>query len=996
MTPSLGDITLDGKPYRIDLQSYRCRDVVDFSPRASTPGGSVIHSDLMLYQPLMQTDWQHGFGFPWYEDAMGYLTTEGNVDTRHNGIVSLFTSATLSDSNDSNKINGITHKNNFYTWGSSGVRRYTGTAWEDVKFLTPVPSVDVVTASSTGNDTVSVAMTVPKEGTNPALLVFVGTKSNIAVSSVVFGGVPLTQASTVGTAPKLDLWYLLDPVVDESLLLEVTTASNVRFSVIAIPVAYVDSITPLGTVATETGNDAAPETPAVSAVGELVIDGIVALDGVSVAKGSLQTKLGDEIIPSELSTGASTQPGQSTTNMAWTLGSAKDWAHIAVSIKPPTSTGAVNTVFSNDEYLFIVPTAGRIRRSTYSSSLISQPGKGETQDTYINESAPGTSYQTKPKLKVGTDADSKHRSILIKFKELELLPTTVKVLSARLKLYVKEKSTTAPTIAVHRILQPAWKKKATWNKYDGETVWNTAGCNGANIDYYDTTAMYSALPATLVDQFMYIDLDPTEVEAMITSNNGMIIKEGATGANKYWEFASSRETNSDWRPCLEITYESDGEWEDAGVNESARDYAWIHVHNGKIYAGERETNLVHYSTTADLSDLEGTDADIEAIVVGIGEVPVLGAITFAGFLYLARSDGLWSVGDDNIARKVLDYSNVASDTNFRGMAVHNGYLVFPIQNSLFQWNGSRVSEITPGRLNDEFPYLAYGRFANLLAAQSYLYCSARTNETTYTESILCFDGVGWHKLCDPIVDGEGSISMLEYDPINNYLWYHIDSDPQGTYYIPLQSTSLYPYANFPTTGTHSWISSRWDMGFRRITKSSPSILIEGRNLLNQQVYMEVFYSLDGGEWIPWGQVIRDGYTELTFPGGLKTQEYNYIQLRVDLHTTDATQTPILEGVTLRFLMRPDVAWGWNINLPVADNLVYGNYENSFTAQELWNGLQDARRSKSPVKFIDLDGNEYFVYITAMTSQAIERHGDVENADSPSIERLININIIEVK
>jgi hypothetical protein len=238
--------------------------------------------------------------------------------------------------------------------------------------------------------------------------------------------------------------------------------------------------------------------------------------------------------------------------------------------------------------------------------------------------------------------------------------------------------------------------------------------------------------------------------------------------------------------------------------------------------------------------------------------------------------------------------------------------------------------------------------------------------------------------------------MLEYDPINNYLWYHIDSDPQGTYYIPLQSTSLYPYANFPTTGTHSWISSRWDMGFRRIAKSSPSILIEGRNLLNQQVYMEVFYSLDGGEWIPWGQVIRDGYTELTFPGGLKTQEYNYIQLRVDLHTTDATQTPILEGVTLRFLMRPDVAWGWNINLPVADNLVYGNYENSFTAQELWNGLQDARRSKSPVKFIDLDGNEYFVYITAMTSQAIERHGDVENANSPSIERLINLNIIEAK
>ncbi len=995
MASSLGDIVLNGKPYRIDLQSYRCRDVVDFAPRASTPGGSVIHSDLMLYQPLMQTDWQHGFGFPWYEDAQGYMTTEGNIDTRHDGIISLFTKATLSDSNDSNKVGGITHKGNFYAWGSSGVRRYTGTAWEDVKFLTPVASKDVVSESSVGNDTVSITMTVPKEGTNPALLVFVGTKSNVAVSSVTYGGVSLTQASTVGTAPKIDLWYLLDPVVDESLPLIVTTASNVRFGVIAVPMAYVDSITPLGTIATETGTGTDPATPAVSAVGELVIDGIVALDGVSLAKGSLQTKLAGEIDASQLSTGASTQPGQTSTNMAWTLGASKDWAHIAVSIKPPTTTGEINTVFSNDEFLFVVPTAGRIRKSTYSSSLISQPGKGETQDTYINEDAPTTSYQTKPRLKVGTNADKKHRAILIKFKELELLPATVNILSARLKLYVKERSTTVPTIEVHRILQSAWKKKATWNKYDGENTWNTAGCGGSDIDY-EADAMYSALQTTEANQFMYIDLDPTEVEAMIASNNGMIIKETATGASRYWEFASSREANSDWRPCLELTYESDGEWEDAGVNENARDYAWIHIHNGKIYAGERETNLVHYSTTADLSDLEGGESDIEAISVGVGETPVLGAITFAGFLYLSRSDGLWSVGDDNIARKVLDYSNVASDTNFRGMAVHNGYLVFPIQNSLFQWNGSRVSDITPGRLNDEFPYLAYGRFANLLAAQSYLYCTARSNEDTYTESILCFDGVGWHKLCDPITDGDGSISMLEYDPINNYLWYHIDSDPQGTYYIPLQSTSLYPYTEFPTTGTHSWISSRWDMGFRRITKSSPSILIEGRNLLNQQVYMEVFYSLDGGAWIPWGQVTRDGYTELTLPGGFQTQEYNYIQLRVDLHTTDATQSPILEGVTLRFLMRPDVALGWNINLPVADNLIYGSYENTFTAQELWNGLQEARRSKPPIKYTDIDGNEYFVYITAMTSQAIERHGDVENANSPSIERLININIIEAK
>jgi len=139
-----GDININGQPYRIDLPSYRVRDVVDFSPRASTPGGSVIHSDLMLYQPLLQTDWRHGFGFQWYADAMGYMRTEGNIDTRQEGIVSLFTAKTSSDTNAANKKGGIIHKGHFYTWGNDGVRRFDGTAWETMTYQTTPVSVNTM------------------------------------------------------------------------------------------------------------------------------------------------------------------------------------------------------------------------------------------------------------------------------------------------------------------------------------------------------------------------------------------------------------------------------------------------------------------------------------------------------------------------------------------------------------------------------------------------------------------------------------------------------------------------------------------------------------------------------------------------------------------------------------------------------------------------------------------------------------------------------------
>ena len=42
----LGDIALNNVAYSVDLSSYRVRDIVDFAPRAATPGGSIVHSEL--------------------------------------------------------------------------------------------------------------------------------------------------------------------------------------------------------------------------------------------------------------------------------------------------------------------------------------------------------------------------------------------------------------------------------------------------------------------------------------------------------------------------------------------------------------------------------------------------------------------------------------------------------------------------------------------------------------------------------------------------------------------------------------------------------------------------------------------------------------------------------------------------------------------------------------------------------------------------------------
>jgi len=613
MAERLGFITLNGKNYTMDIGSYRVTDIIDFAPRAATPGGSILHSELGLYQPLLQTDWRHGFGFHWYEDAMGYLRTEGRVDTRHDGIAMLFTNSTSSDTDNDVKDGFTTFNDAVWAWGDHGLRKYSGGSWSS---------------------------------------------------------------------------------------------------------AY--------------------------------------------------------------------------------------------------SATSVNFALSTGEYLFYCPDGARIRKVT--------------------------------------------------------------------------------TGDVHS---------------------------------------------------------------------------------------------------------------DAGLDANSTDYKWLIIHNGYIYAGKDGSNMVHYDDNDDLSALEGDNTDTNVIYVGGGGLPTFNAFTYGGNLYISRADGIWQLGEDNVARKVLDFTSEISSSNFRSAVVHNGYVMFPVRDAILQWNGLRYSNRTPNRLTDSFPYTTYGQFDNFTVVGEYLYCTGRTNEATYTESLLCFDGIGWHRLADLITDGDGTISAMGYDAVNDYLWYHHDDGTADvTYYIEFQSLSEFPQANFPTTGTHSLISSRNDMGFRKVKKSVRSLSLEANNISysdgtgGTERWLVVYYSLDGAAFTEWGGsgsgvISADGVTDLTDPLGTgnSTIEFDQIRIRVDFETNSTTQSPILESTTMQFIMRPEEAYGHSVAIKVATHAEHGRFEDSRTAEEIITDLKTARSSEAPVVFVDPFGVSYNVYVSAIVRNAIEYHGMYEG--DYDIEHIATVNLVEV-
>jgi hypothetical protein len=460
-------------------------------------------------------------------------------------------------------------------------------------------------------------------------------------------------------------------------------------------------------------------------------------------------------------------------------------------------------------------------------------------------------------------------------------------------------------------------------------------------------------------------------------------------------------------------------WSQTGVNANSTDYKWIIAHDGFVYAGKDGTNEVYYDSTDDLSQLHGVTADDPAaIIVGTKGRGVLRAISFNGDLYFARADGLFRMDKDRTAaRRVLDYADQVHENNFASLAVYNGNLIFPIRNQLYQWNGVRVSNVTPPRMSDSFPFMAYNYFTHFIVVGNFLLMLARAYNTssTFSSDLIAWDGVGWHKLTRCTNQGPTyyfqSAAMITGGGHGDTLFLDMQGATNaGVYSIRFNDNNELPYADYPTTGEHALITSRFDAGYRRVTKSTPSLLVEASNL-SVNSYLKVYYRLNNDTtWLPWGGtdgltnlVNTSGVTELKNPSdpaaagpntGL-TIEYYFLQLKFQLITTVGTASPILEGFTVRLLMRPDTDYGYSFNvLANEENEQAMGLVDERDAKTIIDDLRGVRDSKKPVTFTDLWGTAHFCYLTSITGLAGEEIADDMGAN-PNIPHIVTLNLVEV-
>lgn len=450
-------------------------------------------------------------------------------------------------------------------------------------------------------------------------------------------------------------------------------------------------------------------------------------------------------------------------------------------------------------------------------------------------------------------------------------------------------------------------------------------------------------------------------------------------------------------------------WTKAGVDANARNFGMAALHNGFHYLSEYATNYVHRASQADLSDLEGGGAlDTDVIIVGPGTMPVLWLQPFGEALYAPRADALYAIGQDQIARRVLDFSGELSYNNFASIAVFNSRLIFPIRGQIYAWSGSKIEDITPGAdaqssayaLSDTFPYTDIGDFKNFVAKGKYLYMTATTTYeinpiTGYPAQqslLLAWNESGWHIVSE--IGWDANITMAANDTINNRLWWHVwGTVAHSTNYTRYDPLTEKPYADYPTTGDHIIYLSRRYMGYKWVKKSAASIKVTAENVTMRR-YLVVEYTLDGGTtYIELGRIVSNGATELRFQTASGTVEFFWLNLRVKFVTDDATQSPIMSDVTVRYIMRPEFVPGWSFQIPAASFMRYGDRQSALRSSEIRANLIGARSSPKPMTFIDVDGSEHMVNVTSIRGGLAERKAEA-GVEGDALQYIFSVSLVE--
>ena len=199
-------------------------------------------------------------------------------------------------------------------------------------------------AGGTGNSVASVSWSHTIGGSDRFLVIVIGyfrTPSATGMDLVTVGGAPAfcIGRSINDSYYSCEVWGFVAPPTGAQTVVATWPFDALDIAANSSNYTGVDETFPYGVVAIANGLDATPTVDVTSASGELVVDGIYHdhTDTLTV-DGSQSEKWQQDPPSNDGTTAHSTQAGDTSVTMSWSLSGSEEWAIVGFSLRPTETT----------------------------------------------------------------------------------------------------------------------------------------------------------------------------------------------------------------------------------------------------------------------------------------------------------------------------------------------------------------------------------------------------------------------------------------------------------------------------------------------------------------------------------------------------------------------------------------------------------------------------------------------------------------------------------
>lgn len=354
-----------------------------------------------------------------------------------------------------------------------------------------------------------------------------------------------------------------------------------------------------------------------------------------------------------------------------------------------------------------------------------------------------------------------------------------------------------------------------------------------------------------------------------------------------------------------------------------------------------------------------------AIPIGYGDAPT-GLAGMAGVMYVATTSALYQIGDGDVAFQVTAWPTT-DERNGVGMVEWDGSLYIPLAEDILRYDGANIMQVGL-RTGEELPTDIQGDVFRLQPTKYFLLASmAPTNQDGFG-SLWAWNNHGWHGLGLLPQGVRGGAIYLDTE--NGHLYWG------GSY--GLIARALYPsnvVNPIRDRGTHlfnrtGWIEyDRFYGGYVALDKDFESVYVDTETNATR-IYL---YWQDQGstDWELLGSSTDEDF-EKRWSDYATRPNSKWLRLALLARTDDATQTPIVRAHRLKFHTMLTDRWRWQVAIDVHNNqqLPDGTI-NDYDTAEMLEHLDALVRSVPPVFFVDVDGSQYEVKVTAATRQVVQ-------------------------